>query len=314
MSEVTLIMGYPASGKTTEAEKFVAQGFHRINRDTLGGKVIDLVPKMSAIIAQGKSVVIDNLFASKTSRKPFIDACKKQKTPIKCVWINTSIEDAQLNACLRMVKKHGRILEPDEISKVKDPNTFPIAVLFKYKKEFERPSTVEGFSSVDVVQFVRQWDSEYKNGAIIFDYDGTLRESTGDKAWPEAINEVTIMDNRLAKMGALKSQKILLLGASNQSPCSKGLPRQTAEDCLQKTNELLGVDIEFAYCPHRAAPPSCWCRKPFPGMAAEFIVKHKLLPGKCVMIGDKTSDKTFAQRAGFKFKWAHDFFGEQDVK
>ena len=52
------------------------------------------------------------------------------------------------------------------------------------------------------------------------------------------------------------------------------------------------------------------CFKPMPGMGAEFIEKYKLNPSECIMVGDMTSDKTFAKRCGFQFMDAEEFFKE----
>ena len=40
--EVVIIMGYPASGKTTLVKNFEAQGYVRLNRDDAGGSLSDL--------------------------------------------------------------------------------------------------------------------------------------------------------------------------------------------------------------------------------------------------------------------------------
>ncbi len=307
--DIVLVMGYPASGKTTVAQGFVETGYARLNRDEAGGSVGHLTGKMIALLSKGQErIVIDNLFPTRASRKPFIDAANVQGMPIRCVWVTTSIEDAQLNASLRMVRKHGKLLEPKEIQKADDPGTFPIVVIFKYRKMFERPIINEGFVSVAEVPFVRKWGPEYKSVAVLFDYDDTLRTNTGQYAWPEHPDEVRLMEDRIRVLKFLAEAKVHLLGVSNQSACSKDLPIETAKACFDRTHELLGMKLDYEFCAHRAAPPTCWCRKPFPGMAAHFIEKYKLLPEKCIMVGDQTSDKTFAARAGFNFMHANEFF------
>lgn len=311
--EIVIIMGYPASGKTTYAEELVSQGYVRLNRDIEGGKVIDLVPKMIAQARSGKKrIVIDNLFPSIASRKPFIDAAGQIGLPIRCVWVDTSIEDAQMNACLRMVRKHGKLLMPGD--KQPDPNSFPIVVMFKYRNEFETPTVAEGFAGVTKIKFVRKWGAEYKNKAVIFDYDGTLRKSKGDNEWPEKPEDVELLPDRKKVINLLRDNGHWLLGVSNQSAIAKGLPASVAEKCFHRTNSLLDVGIDFLYCPHRANPPSCWCRKPQVGLGIVLIEKYKLNPAECVFVGDMTTDKTFAQRCGFKFMHADEFFGRQQYK
>lgn len=86
---VRLIMGAPASGKSTYAQKFVEQGYVRLNRDTEGGRIIGLLPKMEKALSQGSNVVLDNTYPTVESRKPFIELAHKYNTEIECVMMNT---------------------------------------------------------------------------------------------------------------------------------------------------------------------------------------------------------------------------------
>jgi len=43
-------------------------------------------------------------------------------------------------------------------------------------------------------------------------------------------------------------------------------------------------------------------------MGAYWIEKYKLDPSQCIMVGDATSDKTFAERCGFKYLHPDVFF------
>src|SRR5262245_50358313 len=66
--ELVLVAGFPAGGKTTVTKTLTDQGYTRLNRDTVGGAVDDLLPKLAELLAAGKSVVMDNLYATRTSR------------------------------------------------------------------------------------------------------------------------------------------------------------------------------------------------------------------------------------------------------
>jgi len=79
--------------------------------------------------------------------------------------------------------------------------------------------------------------------------------------------------------------------------------------CFERTNKLLGVDIEYYYCPHRVPPITCYCRKPQSGLGVHLIETHKLNPAECIYVGDRGTDKTFAKRLGFNYVDANDFFG-----
>ena len=177
MAEVVLVGGMPAGGKTTVTKRFVDQGYTRLNRDALGGKVNDLISPMLAALRAGKNVVMDNLYATKASRAEVLKAAKDAGVDVHFVLMDTSLEDAQFNACCRMMERCGKILDPEDHKDPKyknDPNLFPVAVLYKYRKEFEKPSVAEGFASVKTEKFVRVYPADWVNGAVIFDFDGTL--------------------------------------------------------------------------------------------------------------------------------------------
>lgn len=311
MSQIVIVMGFNAAGKSTFTQQYIDAGYHRINRDETGGTIEQQANIASELLRQGvENIVLDNTYPSIESRRSIIFAAKQNNAKIICVWLATEMEDAQLNACLRMVKKYGKLIGPEEFSKINNPNIFPPAAIFNYRKMFQQPTISEGFDIVEKKKFVRMWDSSYVNKAVIFDYDGTLRFSVGEKDWPEKISDVKIYEGRKEKIQDLKNQGYLILGASNQSAVAKGLDVNIVIDCFNRTNELLGEDIDVMFCPHKVPPVTCYCRKPHPGMGAYFINKYKLDPSKCIMVGDQTSDETFAERCGFSFHHVDSFFGD----
>ena len=308
-SKVHMIVGYPASGKSTLAQTMKDDGYEILNRDTIGGKIIDLVPRMVNMINSGKKIVLDNTFATAKVRKPFIEAAQSLGVEVCCTIMGTTIEQAQWGACSRMIERYGKILSPQEIKDSKDPNMFPPAVLFKYRKEYEKPSKNEGFSKIDTCPYVLRLPSDCTGKAIILDYDGTLRDTKSGAKWPRDPEDVYALPNRKEVLQKYIDDGYILLGASNQSGVAKNQPTEDiCIACFERTNELLGIDIEIGYCPHKVPPISCYCRKPMPGMGVRWVLKHKLDPKKCIMVGDATSDKTFAKRCGFEFKHADDFF------
>jgi D-glycero-D-manno-heptose 1,7-bisphosphate phosphatase len=308
--EVVMICGYPASGKSTEADKLIKKDYVYLNRDTAGGKVIDLLPDLKKTLAAGSNVVLDNLFPTPESRKPFIDAAKAAGASIRCIVMETSIEDSQINALHRMWQRHKKFFfAPNDLKGVKDPNMFPVAVLFKYRKEYKKPSTAEGFEKIDAVKFTRLARSGYNTRALILDYDDTLRRTTGKQNYPVHPSEVEILPGRAEKLTEFVNQGYVLLGVSNQSGVDKGiLTYEDAVACFERTNELLGHKIDYVFCPHQSAPPNCYCRKPQSGHGVHFIEKYKLNVNECIFVGDKTTDKTFAQRVGFQYFHPDEFF------
>jgi D-glycero-D-manno-heptose 1,7-bisphosphate phosphatase len=269
---------------------------------------------LEKLIKSGKDVVLDNTFPTVEVRKPFIDTCKSNKTEIHCIYLDTSIEDAQINALNRMYERYNKIFfDVEQLKEVKkDPNMFPITVFFKYRNEFQKPSMMEGFTSIEGKKFVRQ-PYAYTNKAIILDFDDTLREvKNGEFKYPVKKEEVSILAGRKERLQQAIKDGYVLLGASNQSGIAKKkLTNEAAIECFDHTCDLLGVKIDYKYCPHNIPPASCYCRKPQSGMLVHFIHKYKLNPKDCIFVGDSTSDKTAATRVGMQYQTPQEFFGRQ---
>lgn len=311
MAKVTMVVGYPASGKSTITKELTKNGAVSLNRDTEGGKIVDLLPKMEKLLQEGGNhIILDNLFPTVEVRKPFIELAKKYNQDIECKVMGTSIEDAQFNVVQRAIGLIGKFPTPEAVKAAKHTNIFPPTVLFKYKKEFQKPEIAEGFSKVEVVKFVRRDNPEHTGKAIIVDYDGTLRECVGGNGkYPVSKDQIEIKPGRAEVLRSYKDKGYILLGVSNQSGVAKGdLKEQTASELFDYTNQQLGVDIEYRFCPHQSAPISCYCRKPMPGFGVEFILKHKLNRKECIFVGDMTTDKTFAARCGFQYMDQAEFF------
>lgn len=312
MSGVVVIMGYPGSGKTSLVEEF--PGYIRLNRDKTGGSLEELASQLANHLVRDKksSFILDNTYPTMKSRKSVIDTAKKYNVPVRCVFLDTSIEDAQYNVCQRMIERYGKLLMPEDIAVMSktDPNMFPTAVLFKYRKELEKPSTSEGFAKVEIRKFVRRPQGDaYKQKAVIFDYDGTLRTTKSGNKYPTDPDDIEILPGRSEVLRKMLANGDKLLGVSNQGDVARGkLTVEKAIACFERTNELLGVNIEYAFCPHNPAPIQCYCRKPQIGLGVMFIEKYKLNKTQISYVGDMTTDKTFASRLGIQYHDAEDFF------
>lgn len=309
-SSVTMILGYPASGKSTYTKQLTDKGFVSLNRDTEGGTIVSLLPKMEELLKANKDVVLDNLFPTIEVRKPFIELAKKYGCDINCIVMGTSIEESTFNVIQRAFKLIGKFPSPEEIKKAKHTNVFPPLVLFRYKKEYQKPTVAEGFKTVETKPFTRIDDPTFTNKAVIFDYDGTLRECIGGNGkFPTEIDQIKILPRRTEIIQSFKNQGYLILGISNQSGVHKGdLSYEKAVELFEHTNKLLGHDIDYKFCSHQSAPISCYCRKPFQGLFVDFMLKYKLNRKDCIFCGDMTSDATFAKRCGISYIDQKDFF------
>jgi len=308
---VYMVLGCQGSGKSTITKELAnCPEVCVLNRDTEGGTIAGLLPKLEQYLKDKDDVILDNTFPTIEVRRPFIELCQKYKTDIACHWLSTSIEDAQFNVVQRAIKLVGKFPTPEVIKAAKHTNIFPPLVLFKYKKEFQKPTLAEGFSSVKEIKFLRKDDPTFTQKALICDYDGTLRECRGgNEKFPVSKEQIEIKPGLTKVLQDYKDKGYLLLGISNQSGIHKGeLTEQTAIELFEHTNKKLGVDIEYRFCPHQSAPISCYCRKPQTGLFVDFMLKHKLSRKDTIFVGDMTSDKTMATRAGIQYVDQEEFF------
>lgn len=311
--DVVVIMGTPAAGKTSRVNPFLERGYLRLNRDDLGGSLDGMVPRLEQAADSGtRRFVLDNTYGTRKSRSRLLAACADRHLPVRCVWLDTPPEAAAFHAARRMLERHGRLLSPAEITADEAANTFPPGVLRAYAKSFEAPELDEGFTHVERVPYVRRLGPEYTHKALILDYDGTLRETKSGEIYPRDPDDVIALPGRAAVLRRYQAEGYRLLGVSNQSGvASKQITAEVAQACLDRTNALLGIEIEAVFCPHPAGrAPACFCRKPLPGFAVQFIEAYRLDPAQCIMVGDMESDRGFAEAAGFRFAWAAEFFEE----
>jgi aryl-alcohol dehydrogenase-like predicted oxidoreductase/histidinol phosphatase-like enzyme len=315
--EVLLIMGLPGAGKSTLARTFVPQGYERLNRDEAGGSLAGLLHSLDSAIAAGSSrVLLDNTYVSRKSRAVVIEAARKHGLPVRCVWLDTSLEDAQVNAVSRIVSRYGTLLGPEEMrTRAKeDVTAFGPSVQFRYQRDLEPPHAAEGFSRIDVLPFERRRDSAYTKRALILWCEGVLRRSRGGSRTPASADDVEVIPGRAETLRGYQAEGWLLLGLSWQPAIAdEQLTASEVDAGFTRMQALLGVSIEVEYCPHAAGPPTCWCRKPLPGLGVLFIQRHHLDASQCLYVGAGPQDPGFARRLGFQYREAGDFFGASDT-
>jgi aryl-alcohol dehydrogenase-like predicted oxidoreductase/histidinol phosphatase-like enzyme/predicted kinase len=310
--EIVIIMGLPGAGKSTVAEALVAGGYQRLNRDEAGGSLRKLLPALDRAVAAGSSrIVLDNTYISRRARAEVIQAAWQHRLPIRCVWLATSVEDAQVNAVSRMLARHGRLLGPDEMKRAsgKDPSVFPPTVQFRYQRELEPPDVSEGFSRVERVEFERRGDPSFANRAVILWCDGILFRSRSGKRAPMSVDDLDVIPGRADILRRYQDAGWRTLGMSWLPEVADGtLTAEDARAILSRARELLEVSIEIEHCPHGAGPPACWCRKPLPGLGVAFVTRHRLNPSECIYVGSGTQDPGLARRLSFQYRDAGEFF------
>ncbi len=310
--EVVLIMGLAGAGKSTLAAGFVADGYHRLNRDEAGGTLRGLVPALERARGEGAArFVLDNTYVTRKSRAPVIAAARRLGLAARCIHLATSIEDAQINAVTRLIARHGRLLDAEELRGTArgDASAFGPGAQFRLQRELEPPTLAEGFSHVDTVAFERRHPPGHVNRALFVWCDGILMRSRSGARTPVSAADVDVVAGRGAALRRYRDEGWQVIGLSWQPEIADGtrIPEQ-ADAVLTRMRALLDVDMDTMYCPHGAGPPVCWCRKPLPGLAVLAIERHQLDPGRCLFVGDGPQDPGFARRLGFTYRAASEFF------
>jgi len=307
-AEVVLVMGMPAAGKSSAAEEFVARGYQRLNRDTAGGKLADLVPELDSGLAGGQlKWVLDNTYASRKSRNDIIECAARHGVAVRCVRLTTSLADAQINAVCRLIEAHGKLPMPEELRALgrSDHRFFGPDAQFRYERQAEPPVLEEGFTKIEERPFVRRALSGFDQKAIVLEYDGVLCMSTSGAPVALEPGDVALQPGARELMDRYRQAGFKLLAIAWRPQIREGKTTDAAVlACFERTKALLGMNVEFAYCPHPAGPPVCWCRKPLPGLVLQFAFRHQLALDQCMLIGRSHADRTLAARIGMSYSAA----------
>lgn len=91
--EMIIMIGYPGSEKSTLASKFNEKQYEIISGDELK-TISKMLKKAKEAIDNNKSVIIDSTNPSKKRRAIFIELAKHYRIPVRCFFIDISMEEA----------------------------------------------------------------------------------------------------------------------------------------------------------------------------------------------------------------------------
>jgi bifunctional polynucleotide phosphatase/kinase len=137
--ELVIMVGYPGSGKSYYATKYILpHGYKYINRDTLG-TLAKCVKMVKQHLQNNESVVVDNTNPSEKARKQFIDIAKLYGCKVRCINFTTSMDLSMHNNIYRGITKNMPIV--------------PKIAYNIYKKNFQTPTKSEGLYKIENIDF-----------------------------------------------------------------------------------------------------------------------------------------------------------------
>jgi diketogulonate reductase-like aldo/keto reductase/predicted kinase/histidinol phosphatase-like enzyme len=307
-ADVVLVMGMPGAGKSVVAGALESEGYARLNRDSVGGSLTDLVPRLDELLKTGQQrIVLDNTYPTRTSRNKVIEAAWAGGAPVRCIWLTTDVANSQINSIERMLDAHGLLPTLEEIRErgKKDTRYLLPDAQFRYERMLEPPSTDEGFATIERREFIRT-PHDASERAIILDFDDLLKRETPVLG----ISDVLLADSRQETLIRHRDQGWRLFVHAWRPQIARNETTLTAvEACFARLGEQLG-NVEAACCPHDAGPPICWCRKPIPGSVLAFARRGDVAVGRSIVVGSSAADRTMAERIGARFESSAAFFGD----
>ena len=281
-TEVVIVMGIPGAGKSRIAGGYLERGYVRFNRDDRGGSLADLAASLDDALAGGHltRAVLDNTYLSRASRNRVIEVAADHGAPVRCVWVDTPLEQAQVNLVERLLDRFDGLPTPEEVRAVarREPGVMLPTSQMRAVRELEPPALEEGFAAVERIAFERvprspgEGVAACARGATLI--AASALEGAGVAAELDPQRPVLIFDWR---------------------------PGGTADELSALAERVPGL-VETAVCPHGAGPPSCWCRPPLPGLPLAFARAHLLDLRQSTVIGTSTAHRAMARVLGCDFR------------
>jgi aryl-alcohol dehydrogenase-like predicted oxidoreductase/predicted kinase len=274
-AEVVLVMGIPGAGKSRVAEEFVAQGYVRLNRDERGGALRALVVLLEEELASAEPrVVLDNTYLTRASRSYVLDAAARHGAPVRCVWLDTPLAQAQVNLTARLLDRFGQLPSPADLRELakREQGVLAPTSQMRSARELEPPSLDEGFVEVERVEFTRARHGGTREGVFV------AASAVRENGWIGAGDAPHLVFDWLPD----------------------GSVDALAAEVERVAAHVTGA-VEAAVCSHPGGPPTCWCRPPLPGLILAFARAHEVEWSRSTLIGTSPAHRALATTLGAHF-------------
>ena len=203
-----------------------------------------------------------------------LDAAARHGAPVRCVWLDTPLAQAQVNLIARLLERFGRLPDPTELRELAKRQQGVLAPTSQMRavRELEPPSVDEGFVDVERLEFTRARDGRTREG--VFVAGAAVREN----GWIATGDAPHLVFDWLPDGGV----------------------DALAAEVERVAAHATGV-IEAAVCPHPGGPPTCWCRPPLPGLILAFARIHDVDCSRSVLVGTSPAHRTLATTLGARF-------------
>jgi aryl-alcohol dehydrogenase-like predicted oxidoreductase/adenylate kinase family enzyme len=292
--EVVMVAGIPGAGKSRLAEEMVAVGYERLNRDTLGGTLAGIARRLDERLRAGAArVVLDNTYVTRAARHDVVRVARAHGARVRCLFLETPLAEAQVNAVLRMLDRFGRLLEPDEMRALvrREPAALAPRALQRMTRDLELPAADEGFAHVELRGFVRApGPAPGRPAGVIVALDAIDAGAGGAEA-------ARALARQLERFATAAAPCLLLAWRPDAGEAQRASLRALAQDA----GRAAGRDVELAVCAHPAGPPACWCRPPLPGLPLAFAHRRGVDLARSTLVGASITDRALAGALGAAF-------------
>ena len=280
-AEVVLVMGIPGAGKSRVAEEYVGRGYRRLNRDDRGGTLRELAEALDGELASGvRRIVLDNTYLSRASRSYVIETAGRHRVPVKCIWLDTPLAQAQVNLVERLLEQFGSLPQPEQLRSLarRVPGVLLPTSQMRAVRELEPASADEGLASVEQLPFARASSPAGLRAGVF-----VAAAALDRQGWEDAIAQ--------SDPGAPH------LLFDWRPDCTVA---DLAAPAARLRAEVSGL-VECALCPHAGGPPACWCRPPLPGLPLAFARAHGVDASVSTLVGTSPAHRTLAAALGARY-------------